>query len=99
MLIEGGVGLLCERSILDGLGEAGKPPEAKAGLGETAEEGVGGFVVPRPRDRAQGRFANETRRRPPAGSCPLGDTRELLRMEANQLGSCAALRHSGLSEL
>ena len=98
MPIEGGVGLLSERIMLAGLGEAGKPTEAKADLGETAEEGVGGFVVPRPRDRAEGRLANETRRRPPAGSCPLGDTGELLRVEANQLGSGAALVHSGLSE-
>jgi len=98
MPIEGGAGLRTERGMLARLGEAGKPTEVKADLSETAKEGVGGFVVPRPRDRAEGRLANETRRRPPAGSCPLGDTGELLRVEANQLGSGAALVHSGLSE-
>jgi len=97
MPIEGGVGLLSERVMLAGLGEVGKPTEANADLAETAEEGVGGFVVPRPWDRAESCLANETRRRPPAGSCPLGDTGELLGVEANELGSGAALAHSGLS--
>src|SRR5437588_596785 len=97
MPIEGGAGLLGERCMLAGLGEVGELIELASDPRETPEEGVGGFVVPRPRDRAEGRLANETRRRPPAGSCPLGDAGELLLVEANQFGSGAALAHSGLS--
>jgi len=55
-------------------------------------------VVPRPRDRAEGRLANETRWRPPVGSGPLGDAGKFLAVEANELGGGAALAHSGLSE-
>ena len=97
MPIEGRAGLLGELCMLTGLGEVGELVEATADRGKTAEKGVGGCVVPRPRDRAEGRLADEARRRPPADSCSLGDAGELLRVEANQLGSGAALRHSGSS--
>ncbi len=81
--------------MLAGLSEVGELIELTSDPRETPEEGVGGFVVPRPRDRPEGRLTDEARRRPPADSCPLGDAGELLRVEANQLGSGAALRHVG----
>ena len=83
--------------MLARLGEVGEPVEAATDSGETAEEDVGGCVVPPPRDRSEGRLADEARRRPPAGSGPLGDASELVGVEANQLGGGTALRHSGLA--
>jgi hypothetical protein len=95
--VEGGAGLFGEGSILAGLGELREFVKAAADPGEAAEEGVGSCVVPRPRDRAEGRLADEARRRPPADSGPLGDAGKFLAVEANELGSGTALRHSGLA--
>ena len=65
--------------------------EAPTDPGELAEHAVALGVLLRLRDGAERRLADKPRRRAGAGAGALGNARELLSVEANQLGGSAAL--------
>src|SRR5438445_133577 len=97
VLVEGGAYPLGERGVLPSLRGLGQLVEPTADVGQLAEQGIGGSIVPRPRDRAERRLADEARRCPAAGAGAGGDTRQLLGAEADQFGGGAALGHLRLA--
>src|SRR6266581_4232417 len=70
---------LRECGVPTSLGQSGEVVEDLADPGQLADQGPGGCVLPGLRDRAEGRLADEARRRQPAGSGSLGDEGELVR--------------------